>query len=76
MAGNLEVELQTARIWPWLIFVFLNPLTGNGLARHAILFAYPLTKINELAAFGTKWSKRIIFPLGLFVTGWTLMHGR
>jgi hypothetical protein len=75
MAGNLEIEIQTARVWPWLIFVVLNCLTGNWPPGHAILFAYPLTEINQLAAFGAKWSKGIIFPLDLFVTGWTFMHG-
>jgi hypothetical protein len=72
---KLEVEIWTARIRSRMIFVVFNCLTGDRPARHAILFAHPLTKINELAAFGTKWSKGIIFPLELFVTGWTLMHG-
>jgi hypothetical protein len=58
-----------------MIFVFVDCLTGNQPPRHAILFAHPLTEINELAAFGTKWSKGIVFPLDLFVAGWTFMHG-
>jgi hypothetical protein len=57
-----------------MFFIVLSRLIGNSLTRHAVLFADPLTEINELAALGTKWPERIIPPLDLFVAGWTLFH--
>lgn len=57
-----------------MIFIVLSRLISNSLTRHAILFADPLTEINELAALGAKRSERIIPPLDLFVAGGTLFH--
>ncbi len=49
----------------------LERFSGNRPARHAILFAYPLAKINEFAAFRTKGTEGIILPVDLFVAGRT-----
>jgi len=57
-----------------MIFVVLNRVSRNRAPRHAILFAYPLAEIDQLAAFGTKGSKRIIVPLDFFVAGRTFFH--
>jgi hypothetical protein len=57
-----------------VIFIVLSRFISNSLPRHAILFADPLTEINELAALGTKRPERIIPPLDLFVAGWTFFH--
>ena len=57
-----------------MIFGVLSRFCGNRLPRHAILFTDPLAEIYKLAAFRTKWPKRIILPLDGLVAVWTLFH--
>src|SRR6266498_306893 len=58
-----------------IIFIVLSRFVGNRLPRHAILFADPLTEIDELAALRTKRPERIILPMDRFVASWTFFHG-
>jgi hypothetical protein len=72
--GSLKVELWTIGVRTGIVFAVINRLTRNRPPRHPIFFAHPLAEIDELAAFRTKGSKRIILPLDLFVAGRTFFH--
>jgi len=62
--SNLFVEL----ILDHIIFIWF---LGQRLTGHTIFTFNPAAEINELAAFRTEGTKRIIFPVGRLTAGWT-----
>jgi len=63
----LDILLQVV-FASWRLGVF----AGQRLAGNSIFTLNPAAEVNELAAFGTEWTKKIVFPLGRFTAGWTL----
>jgi hypothetical protein len=68
--NRLNISLQIIRTSG------LVRVAGKRFARHSILTFDPAAEVNELAAFRTKWTKGIVFPLGRFTAGWALHESR
>jgi hypothetical protein len=51
-----------------------DPNRTNLLARHSIFFVSPTAKIDQLAALGTKWPRRIVSAFNGLSTRWTFRH--
>jgi hypothetical protein len=67
----LNISLQIVVVCVWVVVLARQGFTGN-----AVFALDPAAQVNELAAFGTEWTKGVVFPLGRFTAGWTLHESR